>query len=126
MWSGLLDVAWWGLHHRRWTGVRACAGGVRTGGIDGMETDVVLLDRVHRRFGAGGGAVTALHEVTLGFAAGTCTAVMGPSGSGKSTLLQCAAGLDRPTGGTVTVAGTDLSTLSETGLTLLRRDTIGF
>ncbi|MEV0563217.1 ABC transporter ATP-binding protein [Dactylosporangium sp. NPDC049742] len=91
-----------------------------------METDVVTLDRVHRRFGAGDRAVTALHEVTLGFAAGTFTAVMGPSGSGKSTLLQCAAGLDRPTGGTVTVAGTDLSTLSETGLTLLRRDTIGF
>ncbi|MDG6103539.1 ABC transporter ATP-binding protein [Dactylosporangium aurantiacum] len=91
-----------------------------------METDVVTLDRVHRRFGAGDGAVTALHEVTLGFAAGTFTAVMGPSGSGKSTLLQCAAGLDRPTGGTVTVAGTDLSTLSETGLTLLRRDRIGF
>ncbi|GAA3227219.1 ABC transporter ATP-binding protein [Dactylosporangium siamense] len=91
-----------------------------------METDVVSLDRVHRRFGAGDGAVTALHEVTLGFAAGTFTAVMGPSGSGKSTLLQCAAGLDRPTGGTVTVAGTDLSTLSETGLTLLRRDRIGF
>ncbi|GAB3850598.1 ABC transporter ATP-binding protein [Dactylosporangium cerinum] len=91
-----------------------------------METDVVSLDRVHRRFGTGDGAVTALHEVTLGFAAGTFTAVMGPSGSGKSTLLQCAAGLDRPTGGTVTVAGTDLATLSETGLTLLRRDRIGF
>ena len=94
--------------------------------MDGMESDVVSLDRVHRRFGAGDGAVTALHEVTLGFAAGTFTAVMGPSGSGKSTLLQCAAGLDRPSGGTVTVAGTDLSTLSETGLTLLRRDRIGF
>ncbi|MET7421553.1 ABC transporter ATP-binding protein [Dactylosporangium sp. NPDC005555] len=91
-----------------------------------MDTDVVILDKVHRRFGRGDGAVTALHEVTLGFAAGTFTAVMGPSGSGKSTLLQCAAGLDTPTGGTVTVAGTDLSTLSETGLTLLRRDRIGF
>jgi putative ABC transport system ATP-binding protein len=91
-----------------------------------MDTDVVTLDRVHRRFGSADRAVTALHEVTLRFAAGTFTAVMGPSGSGKSTLLQCAAGLDRPTGGTVTVAGTDLSTLSETGLTLLRRDRIGF
>ena len=46
-----------------------------------------------------GGTVTALDQVTLGFAAGTFTAVMGPSGSGKSTLLQCAAGLDRPTSG---------------------------
>ena len=126
MWSGLPDVGWWGLPYRRSAGVRACAGGVPAGAIDGMESDVVSLDRVHRRFGAGDGAVTALHEVTLGFAAGTFTAVMGPSGSGKSTLLQCAAGLDRPTGGAVTVGGTDLSTLSETGLTLLRRDRIGF
>jgi putative ABC transport system ATP-binding protein len=88
--------------------------------------DAVRLVETTRRYGAGAGAVTALDRVTLGFVGGTFTAVMGPSGSGKSTLLQCAAGLDRPTSGTVTVGGVDLGGLSETKLTLLRRDTIGF
>ncbi|MEU6165137.1 ABC transporter ATP-binding protein [Streptomyces tanashiensis] len=70
--------------------------------------------------------VRALDGVDLDFLAGTFTAVMGPSGSGKSTLLQCAAGLDRPTAGTVEVGGTALEGLSERRLTLLRRDRIGF
>ncbi|MFD0074443.1 ABC transporter ATP-binding protein [Streptomyces sp. NPDC127166] len=70
--------------------------------------------------------VHALDGVDLDFHAGTFTAVMGPSGSGKSTLLQCAAGLDRPTAGTVEVGGVSLEGLSERRLTLLRRDRIGF
>ncbi|MFF5283642.1 ABC transporter ATP-binding protein [Streptomyces sp. NPDC013171] len=70
--------------------------------------------------------VHALDGVDLDFHAGTFTAVMGPSGSGKSTLLQCAAGLDRPTAGTVEVGGVALEGLSERRLTLLRRDRIGF
>ncbi|MFD7707520.1 ABC transporter ATP-binding protein [Streptomyces sp. NPDC059785] len=72
------------------------------------------------------GAVAALDGVDLDFATGSFTAVMGPSGSGKSTLLQCAAGLDRPTSGTVTVAGVDLAGLSERRRTLLRRERVGF
>ncbi|GAA5055522.1 ABC transporter ATP-binding protein [Thermocatellispora tengchongensis] len=77
-------------------------------------------------YGSGARAVTALDGVTTDFAPGTFTAVMGPSGSGKSTLLHCAAGLDRPTEGTVRIDGTDLGTLDETGLTVLRRGRVGF
>ncbi|MEU6927622.1 ABC transporter ATP-binding protein [Streptomyces sp. NPDC046374] len=70
--------------------------------------------------------VRALDGVDLDFPTGSFTAVMGPSGSGKSTLLQCAAGLDRPTAGTVEVGGVALDGLSERRRTLLRRDQIGF
>ncbi|MFH9061201.1 ABC transporter ATP-binding protein [Streptomyces coeruleorubidus] len=87
-----------------------------------MTHDAIRLDSVTRAYGP----VTALDDVTLRFPAGTFTAVMGPSGSGKSTLLQCAAGLDRPTSGSVTVAGTELTGLSERRLTLLRRERVGF
>ena len=90
------------------------------------ETQTVRLRSVRRTYGIGAGAVTALDDVTLDFAEGTFTAVMGPSGSGKSTLLQCAAGLDRPDGGSVTVAGVELTRLTEKRLTLLRRGHIGF
>jgi putative ABC transport system ATP-binding protein len=84
---------------------------------------MVELEAVTRRYPNG---VMALDTVTVAFARATFTAVMGPSGSGKSTLLQCAAGLDRPTSGRVTIAGQDLTGLSERRLTLLRRDRIGF
>ncbi|MFB7271336.1 ABC transporter ATP-binding protein [Streptomyces sp. NPDC056244] len=91
-----------------------------------MSNDAIQLHRVTRRYGSAGGAVNALDQVSLSFPSGTFTAVMGPSGSGKSTLLQCAAGLDRPTSGSVTVGGTELTKLSETKLTLLRREHVGF
>ncbi|MCT7352612.1 ABC transporter ATP-binding protein [Streptomyces sp. 15-116A] len=88
--------------------------------------DAVRLRAVSRRYGSGAGLVTALDEVSLAFPHGSFTAVMGPSGSGKSTLLHCAAGLDRPTSGSVTVGGTELTGLGERRLTLLRRERIGF
>ncbi|MFC8869122.1 ABC transporter ATP-binding protein [Streptomyces sp. NPDC057148] len=91
-----------------------------------MTDDAIQLRSVSRRYGSGDSAVTALDEVSLAFPRGTFTAVMGPSGSGKSTLLQCAAGLDRPTSGSVVVGGTELTVLSERRLTLLRRERIGF
>ncbi|MEU3248324.1 MULTISPECIES: ABC transporter ATP-binding protein [unclassified Streptomyces] len=91
-----------------------------------VNNDAVRLRSVTRRHGSGGASVTALDQVSLTFPRGTFTAVMGPSGSGKSTLLQCAAGLDRPTSGSVTLGDTELTGLSETELTLLRRARVGF
>jgi putative ABC transport system ATP-binding protein len=93
-----------------------------------MNADViaVLVESLTRTYGNGPGAVTALDRVTLAFPAGSFTAVMGPSGSGKSTLLQCAAGLDRPDGGEVSINGTRLGGLGQTALTVLRREQIGF
>ncbi|MEV2272153.1 ABC transporter ATP-binding protein [Nonomuraea africana] len=91
------------------------------------STDMVQLWSVSRVYGSGDQAVAAaLDDVTTGFAPGTFTAVMGPSGSGKSTLLHCAAGLDRPSDGKVVIDGTDLGTLTENELTLLRRARVGF
>ncbi|MGV9370764.1 ABC transporter ATP-binding protein [Micromonospora tulbaghiae] len=91
-----------------------------------MTTHTVTLTGLRAVYGTGTRRVTALDGVTTGFASGTFTAVMGPSGSGKSTLLHCAAGLDRPTEGTVTIDGTRLDDLGEDELTRLRRDRIGF
>ncbi|MEV5533165.1 ABC transporter ATP-binding protein [Streptomyces prunicolor] len=91
-----------------------------------MSSGTVQLRAVTRRFSLGATSVTALDRVSLTFPKATFTAVMGPSGSGKSTLLQCAAGLDRSTSGSVTLGGTELTDLSETELTLLRRERIGF
>jgi putative ABC transport system ATP-binding protein len=86
----------------------------------------VRLESVRRTYGHGDNAVTALDGVSVDFPAGTFTAVMGPSGSGKSTLLHCAAGLDRPTSGLVTLVGTPLAGLNETRLTVLRRNHVAF
>jgi len=79
-----------------------------------------------RTYGKGAGEVRALRDVSVRLAAGSFTAVMGPSGSGKSTFLHCVAGLDRPTSGSVCLAGTELERLSEVALTKLRRREVGF
>ncbi|MEV4315613.1 ABC transporter ATP-binding protein [Actinocrispum sp. NPDC049592] len=86
----------------------------------------VQLDSVRRTYGSGESAVEALAGVSVDFLPGTFTAVMGPSGSGKSTLLHCAAGLDKPSAGRVTLVGTDLTGRSETELTELRRQHVAF
>ncbi|WP_033328025.1 ABC transporter ATP-binding protein [Streptomyces yerevanensis] len=86
----------------------------------------VELRSVRRQYGRGGSAVHALRGIDLALARGSFTAVMGPSGSGKSTFLQCAAGLDRPSGGTVRLGGTEITGMSENKLTALRRERLGF
>jgi putative ABC transport system ATP-binding protein len=86
----------------------------------------IAVRDVRKVYGKGESAVVALDSVSLDIAPGSFTAIMGPSGSGKSTLLHVAAGLDRPTSGTVALAGTELDGLSERRLTILRRERIGF
>ena len=87
---------------------------------------VVSANDLSRVYGEGETAVHALRGVTLDVERGKLTAVMGPSGSGKSTLMHLLAALDRPSSGYVTIAGTRLGQLSDTEVTLLRRNHIGF
>jgi putative ABC transport system ATP-binding protein len=84
---------------------------------------LVRLSEVTKRYGSG--SRPAVDGVSLAVAPGEAVAVMGPSGGGKSTLLNLIAGLDRPTSGTVTVAGRRIDTLSETGVARFRRDQVG-
>ena len=86
---------------------------------------VQAIDLCHR-YGQRDATVTALDRVSVDCAAGQFTSIMGASGSGKSTLLHCLAGLERPTSGSVLVAGHDLARMSQRELTTLRRDRIGF
>jgi putative ABC transport system ATP-binding protein len=90
---------------------------------NGTAARAVALRKV---YGEGAAAVEALKDVSVAFAAGAFTAIMGPSGSGKSTLLHCLAGLDTPTSGSVFIGNVEITTLNEKHLTELRRDKVGF
>ncbi|MEU5806664.1 ABC transporter ATP-binding protein [Streptomyces sp. NPDC047718] len=79
-----------------------------------------------KTYGKGETAVTALDGVSVDFARGRFTAVMGPSGSGKSTLMHCMAGLDPVTAGSARIGGVELSALNDRQLTRLRREKVGF
>ena len=83
-------------------------------------TDVVKI------YGSGETAVRALDGVSVDFAQGSFTAIMGPSGSGKSTLMHCLAGLDTVTHGSVRVGDVEITGLDDRALTTLRRDRVGF
>ena len=87
------------------------------------QDDLIRLDNVTKTYQAG--APPALADLSMDVAAGEVAAVMGPSGSGKSTLLNLIAGLDRPTEGTVTVAGRRIDNLSESGLARFRARHVG-
>jgi putative ABC transport system ATP-binding protein len=88
--------------------------------------NVVSASEVTRRYGEGEATVEALRGVSLQVKPGELVAVMGPSGSGKSTLMHLLAALDTPTSGTVTIAGQDVGSLSDSDVTKLRREHIGF
>lgn len=81
---------------------------------------------ISKIYGSGDSEVRALDDVSVDFAQGEFTAIMGPSGSGKSTLMHCVAGLDDVTKGSISIGDVEISTLKEKDLTLLRRDHIGF
>ncbi len=87
---------------------------------------IVTATGLTRSYGTGEATVRALAGVDVEFPAGAFTAIMGPSGSGKSTLMHLLAGLDRPTSGSVVLAGTELAGLGDKELTTLRRDKVGF
>ncbi len=87
---------------------------------------MVVASDVSRRYGEGDAAVDALVDINTGFERGRFTAIMGPSGSGKSTLMHILAGLDRPTSGTVSLDGEEITHLDDAELTKLRRDKLGF
>ena len=89
----------------------------------GIAAQAIGLSKV---YGSGDTQVRALNSVSVDFARGEFTAIMGPSGSGKSTLMHCLAGLDTASSGSVRIGDTELTGLSDKRMTQLRRDRIGF
>jgi putative ABC transport system ATP-binding protein len=97
--------------------------------MDNSEQQVRLVARVEglgKAYGAGPNRVDALNDVSIGIRAGEFTAIMGPSGSGKSTLMHIMAGLDTATRGRVWLSDTEITSLADDELTLLRRRRVGF
>jgi putative ABC transport system ATP-binding protein len=96
------------------------------GGVAVPASTAVEARDLRRVYGEGTAAVEALRGVDIDVRSGELVAVMGPSGSGKSTLMHILAGLDKPTSGTVMIAGNEITRLDDARLTQLRRDHIGF
>jgi putative ABC transport system ATP-binding protein len=91
-----------------------------------LATAAASARNLSKIYGSGDSEVRALDDVSVDFAKGEFTAIMGPSGSGKSTLMHCAAGLDDVTKGQVFIGEQEITAMREKELTLLRRDHVGF
>ena len=87
---------------------------------------MLKVERLSKTYRTAGGSLTVLHEVSFELAAGASVAIVGPSGSGKTTLLGLCAGLDRPTSGTVSVAGEAIGEMNEDARALVRNAHVGF
>ncbi len=87
---------------------------------------MLKVERLSKTYRTAGGSLTVLHEVSFELAAGASVAIVGPSGSGKTTLLGLCAGLDRPTSGTVSVAGEAIGEMDEDARALVRNAHVGF
>ena len=94
--------------------------------IQASPAPVARVEQLTKSYGSGAGRIDALAGVTIGIERGRFTAIMGPSGSGKSTLMHVMAGLDTPTTGRAWLGDTEITSLDDTQLTLLRRRRIGF
>ncbi len=94
--------------------------------VESTTTAAARADTLSKIYGTGEAEVRALDGVSVTFAKGRFTAIMGPSGSGKSTLMHVCAGLDDATSGTVSIGDTNLTSLGDSDLTRLRRDRVGF
>lgn len=94
--------------------------------MNGLSPVLVRATGLRKEYGNGEGVVRALDSIDLEVKRGESVAVMGPSGCGKSTLLHLIGGLDRPSAGTLSVAGQRVDELSERSLAHFRRDAVGF
>src|SRR5476651_2586551 len=90
------------------------------------DQTMLKVERLTKTYRAAGGLLTVLREVSFELAAGASMAVVGPSGSGKTTLLGLCAGLDRPSGGNVAIAGESIGAMDEDGRALVRNRHVGF
>jgi ABC-type lipoprotein export system ATPase subunit len=93
---------------------------------DAADTSVLRARGLRKEYGKGAGLVRAVDGVDLDIGAGETVAVMGPSGCGKSTLLHLLGGLDRPSGGEVSLNGRRIDNIGETALARMRRTDVGF
>ena len=93
---------------------------------DAADTSVLGARGLRKEYGKGEGLVRAVDGVDLDIGAGETVAVMGPSGCGKSTLLHLLGGLDRPSGGEVSLKGRRIDDIGEQALARMRRTAVGF